>query len=64
MSKVCLPFTKQTDLIGSILKLEAKSDSLEAVSLKGSATDKTTVDIRASEKLLSVSRVARTAIED
>ena len=46
---------------GNILiayKLEAKSDCLEAVSLEGSATDKTTVDIWASEKFLSVCRVA------
>ena len=41
-----------------VFQLEAKSDCLEAVSLKSCTTDKTTVDIRTSEKLLSVCRVA------
>jgi hypothetical protein len=45
-------------------KLEAYCDCLEAVSLESGTTDETTVDVLASEKLLSVCRVARTTIED
>ena len=44
--------------------LERKCDSLEAVSLESCTTDKTTVDVRTSEKLLSVCRVARTTVKD